>query len=501
MLWSDRRHKHSPSFALNSFAVIATVIFVVAIATAQVLPSAASPGLPSTMRLPGLSSPSGNVVTTGGSRQMMSNIIAAGFPGNQDSFEGRSVRSAGPQRVTLEQVKQQSANRVVGTLAHMGQLSVEAARQHRLGVQSDYFPKFGATFVNLHFTDFMGQVLRFQGPVLGALIPNPVPVAIINKDFTFASLSFVQPITPLFEVRQAVRIARADERIAMAKAAASISKNARDSEVEQTYFELLIAQRKLTSAEWKLRSDAPRPLYASASPGLIPVSEQETGTMEARKAVEAAAARVKELTASLNRLMGWSSDTELELVVPDPLVESISLREVADKPAAANLALVEAEQTVVKARAAASISKMAYFPTVAAVSGYAFQNVLPAVNSNFGYGGVMASYTLFDFGKREHAVKEAHAQLEMAQAALQLTQAKLAGELKKSYFELERSRQVSLVAQKMGSSTAKLMKVSMSSESLEVRAARADVELEMIEADFAHRQALNRLKALMDPGR
>ena len=223
--------------------------------------------------------------------------------------------------------------------------------------------------------------------------------------------------------------------------------------------------------------------------------------MEARKAVEAAAARVKELTASLNRLMGWSSDTELELVVPDPLVESISLREVADKPAAANLALVEAEQTVVKSRAAASISKMAYFPTVAAVSGYAFQNVLPAVNSNFGYGGVMASYTLFDFGKREHAVKEAHAQLEMAQAALQLTQAKLAGELKKSYFELERSRQVSLVAQKMGSSTAKLMKVSMSSESLEVRAARADVELEMIEADFAHRQALNRLKALMDPGR
>jgi hypothetical protein len=223
--------------------------------------------------------------------------------------------------------------------------------------------------------------------------------------------------------------------------------------------------------------------------------------MEARKAVDSAAGRVRELTASLNQIMGWPDDTELELVVPDPLVENISLQEVADKSTAANPALVEAEQTVVKARAASSLSKMAYFPVVAAVGGYAFQNLLPAVNSNFGYGGVMASYTLFDFGKREHAVKEARAQLGMAETALQLTKAKMAADVKKSYFELEHSRQLSQVVQKMGSSTALLMKISSDSEDLEVRKARADVELEMIEADFAHRQALNHLKALIDPGR
>ena len=45
------------------------------------------------------------------------------------------------------------------------------------------------------------------------------------------------------------------------------------------------------------------------------------------------------------------------------------------------------------------------------------------------------------------------------------------------------------------------MKISSDSENLEVRKARADVELEMLEADFAHRQAFNRLKALIDPGR
>jgi outer membrane protein TolC len=163
--------------------------------------------------------------------------------------------------------------------------------------------------------------------------------------------------------------------------------------------------------------------------------------------------------------------------------------------------LVEAEETVVKARAAAKISKMAYFPVVAAVSGYAFQNIIPAVNSNFGYGGVMASYTLFDFGKREHAVKEARAQLGMAETALQLTKAKLASDVKKSYFELERTRQVSLIAQKMGSTAASLIKASFNSESPDVRAARSDVELEMLEADLAHRQAFNRLKALIDTER
>jgi hypothetical protein len=45
------------------------------------------------------------------------------------------------------------------------------------------------------------------------------------------------------------------------------------------------------------------------------------------------------------------------------------------------------------------------------------------VPSNFGYGGVIVSYNLFDFGKREHAVKEARAQLGMADIAPQIREA------------------------------------------------------------------------------
>ena len=226
------------------------------------------------------------------------------------------------------------------------------------------------------------------------------------------------------------------------------------SEIEETYFRLLIAQRQLTSAELKLRSTENRPLYAAASIELVRAPGQEPELVEAKKTLVTAATEVRELTASLNRVMGWPDDTELELVPPDPLVESISLEEVADKSPAANPDVIEAEQTVVKARAASVLSKLAYVPTVAAVGGYLFQNAIPLVPSNFGYGGVMVSYNLFDFGKRERAVKEARAQLGMAEIAVELTKAKIAANVKKSYFELERSRQLSQLAQKMGSSVA-----------------------------------------------
>jgi hypothetical protein len=89
----------------------------------------------------------------------------------------------------------------------------------------------------------------------------------------------------------------------------------------------------------------------------------------------------------------------------------------------------------------------------------------------------------------------------MAETALQLTKAKLAADVKKTYFDLEHSRQLSHVAQKVGSSAVLLMKVSSEAASLEVRAARADVELQMLEADFAHRLAFNKLKAMIGPER
>jgi outer membrane protein TolC len=422
------------------------------------------------------------------------------LPGRAASKEGNPVGPDRIRRITLEQVKQQQfVSPANSSLARLAQLSIEAAKQHRLGAQADYFPKFGATVANLHYSEFLGQVISVSRPLSGSTTQVPVPL--FSQNMTIAAVTFVQPITPLFQVYQAVRIARADERIAMAKAGVPVAKNTSDTQIEETYFRLLIAQRRLTSAEVKVKDPGNRPAYASTSIELVRAPGEEPELMEARKTLLTAGAEVRDLTASLDRTMGWPEDTELELVPPDPLVESISLEEVADKSSAANPEVIEAEQTVVKARAASVLSKLAYVPTVAAVAGFAYQNAIPLVPNNFGYGGVMVSYNIFDFGKRERAVKEASAQLGMAEIAVELTKTKIAANVKKAYFELERSRQLSQLAQKMGSSVASLMNVSSTSDSLDIKAARAKVETELLEADLAHRQAYARLKALVGPQR
>jgi hypothetical protein len=53
----------------------------------------------------------------------------------------------------------------------------------------------------------------------------------------------------------------------------------------------------------------------------------------------------------------------------------------------------------------------------------------------------------------------------------------------------------------MGSSMAVVMKASTNSESADVKAALAEVEVEMLEADLAHRQAFASLMAMMESGR
>jgi outer membrane protein len=503
MLETNTKRKHFSAPVRLSVAAIAIIVSVVGTAVAQDPSLAAARTALGNSAIPGGRFGGGlSLATTAntGSREWhVSDASIGELAGRATSTDGKPVRSGGVRRITLEQVKQRFVDPATSPLARLGQLSMEAAKQHRLGVEADYYPKFGATFANLHYSEFLGQVLSVHRPLAGSTLQVPVPL--FSQNMTIAAVTFVQPITPLFKIYQAVKIARADERIAMAKAGVPVAKNASDLEIEENYVRLLIAQRQLTSAELKLRNTENGPIYATASSEVIHVSAHKPELVEARKALVTAATEIRVLSASLNRVMGWPDDTELELVPPDPLVESITLEEVSDKSAATNPDVIEAEQTVVKARAASVLSKLEYVPTLAAVGGYMFQNAIPLVPSNFGYGGVMVSYTLFDFGKRERAVKEASAQLGMAEITVELTKAKIAANVKKTYFELERTRQLSQLAQQMGSSVIRLMNLSLTPGSLEVKAARAKVETEMLEADLAHRQAYARLKALMGPQR
>ena len=394
----------------------------------------------------------------------------------------------GVYRLTLDEA-QQAAGGANNPLVRLGQLSVEVAKQHRQGVQALYYPNLGTQLENLHLNKATGQVLSLSR--LGAT----VPVNVFHKDNTIFNVMAAQPVTPLFSVYQLVKIARADENIAKAKAGMPVAETARS--VEKNFFDLLVAQRELAGAEADARIVQARWLTASNSGTPIVSTAQETEMIGAQKAVLLSTSKVQELTASLNQMIGLPEGTKLELVPPEPLVENVSLAEATAK-AAVNPEVIEAEQTAVKAHAGLILTKLQYVPTVAIVGGYANQNLVSnaILPKDFGYIGFMASFTLFDGFKREHGVKEVKAQAEMADLGVQLTKAKVAATVKSSYLELDRSRQLSRLARRMASAT-QVVEASYKTDDPAVASARAKMEADMFRADLEYRQAYTKLKALM----
>jgi len=419
---------------------------------------------------------------------------AGGFGNNGNNGGSSFALNSGDapadvRRITLDEA-QQLAGGASNPLLRLAALQVRVAKEHRLGVQSLYFPNISGQLENLHFNKNTGPVLTLDR------LGKTVPVDIIGKNQTAYNFSAVQPLTPLFAVHQLVKIARADENIARAKAGMPVAETA--SKVENNYFDLLIADRELVSAEADSKKIQMKWLSASNSGAPSISSEQLKDINGAEKAVVVASSKVKELTASLNEALGLPAETKLELVPPEPLVEDTSLEEAVDTAAAANAAVIEAEQTAVKARAGSTLSKMQYFPSVAIIGGYTNQNALNVVlPRDFSYIGFMATYTVFDFGKRERGVKESNAQAEMAEMAVPLTKAKVTAQVKSSYFELERSRKLSQLARRMVSA-GQVVEASFQSDNPEVEPEQAKMEADMFRSELEYRQAYARLKNLMD---
>jgi outer membrane protein TolC len=465
------------------------------VAAAQDLPSSISAFAPQLPAAPGV---------------RLQTPLSPAHDDNPGNFQQANARSAlalsaayaepatdrsGVHRITLQEVQQKAtAPSANNPMVRLGQLQVEVARQTRLGTLSTFFPQIGSQFANLHFNKFMGERLAVVRPIMGGTTTVGLPL--VGKDLTLVAVSATQPITPLFQLRQLYKINLADENIAKAKAGMPVSETA--SMVEKDYYGLLVAQRQLVLANAKATDTAQKWLVAGNPASAVASASHDEELIEASNALAIATTKVKELTASLNGMLGWPSDTELQLVPPDPGFEDTSLKEATEKAMAANPEVIEAEQNVVKARSAATIQKLAYVPVVAAMGGYVYNdNVLPLLPRDFSYIGLVATYNLFDFGKREHSIKGANAQAEMAETALQLTKAKVAGAVKTSHLELERLRQISELTRRLDSAI-QLERTSYEKNGAEVAAAKqAKVEAEMFQADLDYRQAMRKLKTLM----
>jgi outer membrane protein TolC len=381
----------------------------------------------------------------------------------------------------LEEAKAKAAGGAA--ISNVALLGIDAAKYHRQATQADYFPKLSADFINLHYNKFMGQTIQ--------LFRRDASVPLFGKDWTAVALTVVQPVTQLLQVRQAVNVARADEEIARAKGAQMASQVSEN--VERAYFALLIAQRHRLVAEKKVeRLGGGSQLVSAVAMPVGKVMESQTALVAATKELVAADSEVEEWSRSLNALIGFPPDTNLILAVPEPVTEVVSLTQATQQAVTNSPEVVEAEQTLVKAKAASRLSKLEYVPGVAVTGGYINQPqaVLPLLPGDFSFIGFTATLNIFDFGKREKTVSERHAQVEMAEAGVAMAKTKVAANVQKSFLELQRSEKLRDLTRRLAAG--------YEEAALENSPARAALEAEIFQAELDYRSAYAQLKRLVD---
>jgi outer membrane protein TolC len=421
-------------------------------------------------------------------------LIPPSYRGESSKAQAGAGSASGPLHITLDD----ALARAVATNALVAAFAgVSAAHYHHKALQSDYFPKVGAYLVNIHYNKFMGDTFQlFRRGIIFPTVSRAVPL--FDKDQTFVGPTVTQPLTPLFKVHEAVRIAKADERIAQAKAnAVSVQLTA---DVERAYFDLLIAQRRQAEAGAIVEIAERRLQIASAAAAPVDgVVERETALLEAKKALLAASDKVTELTSSLTGLTGLPEDARLELIQPPPVVieaDSSPRQALPQRPRpviAYSPEIVEAEETVVKAKAARRLAKLEYVPDAVITGGYMFQTGIPALPDDFSWIGVVATWTIFDFFKRERTIKERDAQVTMAKANLEMVQAKVAAAAQKTVVDLDRARRILELTRRVAS-----MQLAMTPRDQEpgpeARAALAKAEAEMFQAELEYRTAYAQMK-------
>jgi outer membrane protein TolC len=382
--------------------------------------------------------------------------------------------------ITLDDAKGRAAGAATSNVAQLG---INAAKYHRQAAQADYFPKLNAEFLNLHYNKFMGQTIQ--------LLRRQVGVPLFGKDWTAVSLTFTQPVTQLLQVRQAVTVARADEQIARAKGAQLTAQTSES--VERVYFQLLIASRRQTIAQKKVEAlQNTQQLASKVAMQTRNEVDHDAAFLEASKEIVMTDSQVSELTQSLNALIGFAPDTKLVLAVPEPALETISLTQATQQAVTNSPEVVEAEQTLVKAKAASKLSKLDYIPAVAVTGGYVnqTQSVIPLLPNDFSFIGVIATYDVFDFGKREKTLSERNTQVQMAEANVAMVKSKVAANVQKTFLDLQRNQKIRDLTRRLAAG--------YQESSFQNTSARAAAESEMFQAELDYRSAYTQLKRLVD---
>jgi outer membrane protein TolC len=408
---------------------------------------------------------------------------------------------SGAVRITLEEAKQRAlAN---NKLLNIGALNAESKAFVVRAAKADYFPKVIGAALYLHFNDNLGDLLTGGGRTISGPLGRPLftfPtfsrfLPALDQDSSWAGAFAVQPITDLLLVRQGVKIACADERIAQAELQAGTGKLV--SGVEQLYWGILAAQ--------KIRAGAVEAVQGAEMLAKTKLLEARTALLEAQLGLQHVDKQIADLQEQLNGLLDLPLDARLELVEPDlPVLPYQHADEVIGLALANSPEILQAQATVCKAQAALCAGKLAYVPSIAGVGGYFNQTAQDYVQPNIGFIGVVGTYTFADWGKRRNVVRERQNLVEMAMLKLHQTQDEIRQKAQKAFRDLADSQAALKTAEEMVGLRKEAVKDATTPEAEKnptalIKASKdlGLAEVDFVKADLSYRQAYVELMALI----
>jgi outer membrane protein TolC len=408
-----------------------------------------------------------------------------------------------PLRLTLDEAKQ----RAVGNskLLSLAAMNVEGKAFHTRATRADYFPQVIGSEIYFHFNDDLGTVLSTpgrkvtgpRGQPLANLPALAINVPILNQDSALTTLTAVQPLTALLKVRQGVKAARADEQIAQAQ----LDQGRRElvAGTEQLFWGLLAVQRIHAGAVEGVQAAE----KLAKAPG-APV-EVRLALAEARQGLGLVESQRADLHEQMCLLLELPLCTRFELVEPVMPAAPVTCSDEAVKLALASSPEVrEAELTVEKAQAGVCVAKVDYLPNVVLMGGYGNQTGADYIQPNFGFVGVMGSYTFLDWGKRKNNVREAQTMLGLAQLKVRTTQDDVRQKALKAFRELGETREAVQAAEEMvklrkeaEQKAATTTPMTDPAPLLEAVKKRGLAEVDLVKADMAYRVAHAKLASLL----
>jgi multidrug efflux pump subunit AcrB/outer membrane protein TolC len=351
-----------------------------------------------------------------------------------------------PEAVNLA-LKQNSALKIA-------RARVREEQQKKVTARADYFPQLSTDMNVLKASD--SQLVTVPAGGLG-VIPGLGPFPTQDMSFSqgasaivLSNTTLAQPLTQMFKIREANRVAGSNQRISEADL-----KKAEDEVVlgvHQLYFGLLAASKQVDAVRAEVAAGEETLREAREAVGAgntleVTAMGGRAALLKSKQTLLAAENQVADLTAQMDDLLGLPLNAELALADVDATPDSgLSRDQYVTAALARNPELRAARETVTKVKAATAAARYEYIPNVGLFARQTYQHGVPFVANLFGTFGLQMTWNVFDWGKRRGVVGEREAQLTQAEENVRRLGSRITVDVDRAYRKLDRARRMIDVA-------------------------------------------------------